>query len=314
MSASPELRPAGDRYVVVVNDEEQYSVWFADRALPAGWTATGAQGTRQECLDHIEEVWTDLTPRSVRASTRTADGPAAAWLRGLGSRARTARRRLFVFPHAGAGASAYRLAEYLPDTVEVCTVQLPGRETRFTEPALTSLDEAVAALAPLLADRTDLPYAFFGHSMGSLIAFETARRLRALGQRLPEHLFLSGMRAPGLPDRSPRHTLPDDELLATAEFDGLDAQLQTMLLPLLRADLTLCETYTHRAEAPLPCPLTVLAGSDDDSVDGAELAEWRGHTTAGFALHLFPDAPHLYVRGAERELAEMITRTFPARG
>ncbi|MFE3548146.1 thioesterase II family protein [Streptomyces kronopolitis] len=90
--------------------------------------------------------------------------------------------------------------------------------------------------------------------------------------------------------------------------------MQTVLLPLLRADLTLCETYTHRAEAPLPCPLTVLAGSDDDSVTGAELAEWRGHTTAAFALHLFPDAPHLYVRGAEQELAEMITRTFPARG
>lgn len=95
-----------------------------------------------------------------------------------------------------AGASAYRLSAYLPDTVEVCTVQLPGREARSAEPALTSLDEAVAALAPLIADHTDLPYAFFGHSMGSLIAFETARRLRALGMRLPDRLFLSGMRAP----------------------------------------------------------------------------------------------------------------------
>ncbi|MEU9970461.1 MbtH family protein [Streptomyces malaysiensis] len=59
--------PAEDRYVVVLNDEEQYSIWFAERALPSGWTATGAQGTRQECLDHIDRVWTDLTPRSVRA-------------------------------------------------------------------------------------------------------------------------------------------------------------------------------------------------------------------------------------------------------
>ncbi|WP_326622400.1 thioesterase domain-containing protein [Streptomyces decoyicus] len=314
MSAAPALRPAGDRYVVVVNHEDQYSVWFADRALPAGWTATGAQGTRQECLDHIEQVWTDLTPRSVRASHSQAADPAAAWLRGLGSRELTAQQRLFVFPHAGAGASAYRLSAYLPDTVEVCTVQLPGREARSAEPALTSLDEAVAALAPLIADHTDLPYAFFGHSMGSLIAFETARRLRALGMRLPDRLFLSGMRAPGLPDRDPRHTLPDDKLLATAEFDGVDAELQELLLPLLRADLTLCETYTHRAEAPLPCPLTVLAGSDDDSVDGTELAAWRTHTSVGFALHLFPGAPHLYVRGGERQLAEAITRTFPARG
>ncbi|MEU8998470.1 alpha/beta fold hydrolase [Streptomyces caniferus] len=258
----------------------------------------------------------DRPDPALRASvTMTAAGLAAAWLRGLGSRDVTAQRRLFVFPHAGAGASAYRLAAYLPDTVEVCTVQLPGRESRFAEPALTSLDEAVAALAPLIADHTDLPYAFFGHSMGSLIAFETARRLRALGTRMPDRLFLSGMRAPGLPDRDPRHTLPDDELLATADFDGVDAELrELLLLPLLRADLTLCETYTPRAEAPLPCPLTVLAGSDDDSVDETELADWHRHTSADFQLHLFPGAPHLYVRGTERELAEMITRTFPARG
>ncbi|MEV7003823.1 alpha/beta fold hydrolase [Streptomyces sp. NPDC093982] len=246
--------------------------------------------------------------------TMTAADLAATWIRGLGSRELTAQRRLFVFPHAGAGASAYRLAAYLPDTVEVCTVQLPGRETRFAEPALTSLDEAVAALAPLIADHADLPYAFFGHSMGSLIAFETARRLRALGTPLPDRLFLSGMRAPGLPDRDPRHTLPDEQLLATAEFGGVDTELQELLLPLLRADLTLCETYTHRAEAPLPCPLTVLAGSDDHSVDGTELADWRKHTSADFEMRLFPGAPHLYVRGAERQLAETITRTFPARG
>ncbi|MGW6732366.1 thioesterase II family protein [Streptomyces sp. NPDC055013] len=244
----------------------------------------------------------------------TATGLAATWMRGLGSRELSAQRRLFVFPHAGAGASAYRLADYLPDSVEVCTVQLPGRENRFAEPALTSLDEAVGALAPLIADHTELPYAFFGHSMGSLIAFETARRLRALGAPLPDRLFLSGMRAPGLPDRDPRHTLPDDELLATADFDGVDPELQELLLPLLRADLTLCETYTHQAEAPLPCPLTVLAGSDDHSVDETELTDWRKHTSADFELRLFPGAPHLYVRGAERQLAETITRTFPARG
>ncbi|MBB4684408.1 thioesterase II family protein [Amycolatopsis jiangsuensis] len=244
----------------------------------------------------------------------TAAGPAAAWLRGLGSRERTARRRLFVFPHAGAGASAYRLAPHLPDTVEVCTVQLPGRESRFAESALTSMDEAVAALAPLVADHTDLPYAFFGHSMGSLIAFETARRLRALGTRLPERLFLSGMRAPDLPDRDSRHTLPDDELLATAEFDGVDAELKELLLPLLRADLTLCETYPYRVEAPLPCAVTVLAGSADDSVGEPELVGWRRHTSSDFSVHLFPGAPHLYVRGAERELAETIVRALSAQG
>ncbi|BCJ55998.1 thioesterase [Actinoplanes sp. NBRC 14428] len=238
----------------------------------------------------------------------------SAWLRGPVSSGATPRQRLFVFPHAGAGASAYRLSAFLPDTVEVCTVQLPGRENRFAEPALTSLDAAVDALAPLIAGRTELPYAFFGHSMGALIAFETARRLRGLGAPLPVRLFLSGMRAPGRPDRRPRHALPDDELLATADFDGVDEELRELLLPVLRADLTLCETYAPRDEAPLPCPVTVLAGADDDSVDEADLAAWREHTSAGFELHLVPGAPHLYVRGAEPELAGHILRSFPVRG
>ncbi|MFE2050906.1 thioesterase II family protein [Streptomyces sp. NPDC059459] len=256
----------------------------------------------------------DRPDSAFRAGTAvTAAALAGAWLRGLGSRLDTARQRLFVFPHAGAGASTYRLAAHLPPSIEVCTLQLPGRESRFAEPALTSLDEAVTTLAPIVADHTDLPYAFFGHSMGSLIAFETARRLRALGGRLPGHLFLSGMRAPGLPDRDPRHALPDDELLATAEFAGLDAELRELLLPVLRADLTLCETYAFRAETPLPCALTVLAGSDDDSVTEAELAGWREHTSADFDVHLFPGAPHLYVRSAEPQLAEIIARALPAR-
>ncbi|AGL16498.1 thioesterase II family protein [Actinoplanes sp. N902-109] len=241
---------------------------------------------------------------------------ARSWLRGLGSRERTARARLFVFPHAGAGASAYDLGAHLPESVEVCAVQLPGRENRFAEPALTSMDDAVSALAPLLAGHAELPYACFGHSMGALIAFETARRLRALDLPLPERLFLSGMRAPGRPDPHPhpRHTLPDAELLATAEFDGVDPEVQELLLPMLRADLTLCETYAPRAEPPLPCALTVLAGADDDTVDEADLAGWREHTSADFELHLFPGAPHLYVPGRERELTQTITRTFPAAG
>ncbi|MGW2746064.1 thioesterase II family protein [Streptomyces sp. NPDC001450] len=238
------------------------------------------------------------------------------WLRGLGSRQDTARRRLFVFPHAGAGASAYQLARHVPDTVEVCTVQLPGRENRFGEEPLTSLDAVVTRLAPLIAGHTGLPYAFFGHSMGALVAFEVTRRLRALGAALPARLFLSALRAPGLPDRDPLHQLPDADLLArlaAVELAGLDPELQELLLPLMRADLTVCETYAHRAEAPLPCPLTVLAGADDDTVDAVELAGWREHTTAGFELRRFPGG-HLYVRGAEQQLAETITRTVPAWG
>lgn len=314
MSASVAPRPAGDQYVVVVNHEEQYSVWFADRELPmrldrhrrAGHPP-GVPGPHRAGVDRPDpELRTSLT--------MTAGAVATAWLRGLGSRELTAQRRLFVFPHAAAGASAYRLAAYLPDAVEVCTVQLPGRENRLAEPALTSLDDAVAALAPLIADHTDLPYAFFGHSMGSLIAFETAHAATCTRHAPARPPVPVGYARPGLPDRDLRHTLPDDKLLATAEFGDVDAELQELLLPLLRADLTLCETYTHRAEAPLPCPLTVLVSSDDESVDGTELMRLARAHLGRLRTAPVPGRPHLYVRGAERQLAETITRTFPERG
>ncbi|WKD33859.1 thioesterase II family protein [Streptomyces xanthophaeus] len=245
-------------------------------------------------------------------STDTDTAPL--WLRGLGSREGTADRRLFVFPHAGAGASSYQLAGHFPDSVEVCSVQLPGRENRFAEPCLLSVDAVVDELAPLIAGRSELPFAFFGHSMGAQLAFAVAHRLRDTGARLPARLFLSAMRAPQVPDRDQLHALPDADLLerlGRAELAGLDPELQELLLPMMRADLTVSETYAPSYEVPLPCPFTVLGGSGDETVRAAELAAWRDHTTGGFDLRMFP-GDHLYVRGAEGLLAESIAHTAPA--
>ncbi|MFE9029173.1 thioesterase II family protein [Streptomyces iakyrus] len=238
------------------------------------------------------------------------------WLRGLDSRRQTARHRLFVFPHAGAGASSYRLAEHFPDSIEVCPVQLPGRENRFAEPPLLSVEAVVDELAPLVAGRSELPFGFFGHSMGALLAFALAHRLRDMGAPLPTRLFLSALRAPHLPDREPLHHLPDADLLtrlARSEFAGLDPELQELLLPTVRADLTVCETYEHRHPQPLPCPFTVFGGDRDDSVREPELTAWHAHTSAAFELRMFP-GDHLYVRDTQQQLAESIARTLPVRG
>src|SRR5580658_5790200 len=113
-----------------------------------------------------------------------------------------ARARLFCFPHAGVGSSFYRLwAIGLPIDLEVCPVQLPGRENRLHEPALTSIPELVDALVPALLPHMDLPFAFFGHSMGAVIAAEVTRALSDAGRGLPQHLMVSGRRPP-----SPRFT------------------------------------------------------------------------------------------------------------
>ena len=113
-----------------------------------------------------------------------------------------ARARLFCFPYAGVGASAYRLwSTGLPAELEVCAVQIPGREGRWREPPHTRIDTLVAALLPVLQPCFDLPFAFFGHSMGGVLAAELTVALQGSGAPLPEHLFISARRAPHLPDR-----------------------------------------------------------------------------------------------------------------
>ncbi|MEU3963317.1 alpha/beta fold hydrolase [Streptomyces buecherae] len=242
----------------------------------------------------------------------TATPPQTRWIQGLGSRNRTARLRLYVFPHAGAGASAYRLNRFFPEQIEVCPVQLPGREDRLAELPLTTVPAVIDAAAPAIAASTDLPYAFLGHSMGALLAFHVAHRLRETGAPLPGHLFLSAYRAPHLPERDPVHKLPDAQLLQKMGLPDpcyQDPDLRELFLPALRADVTLCETATHRPAEPLPCPITALCGSEDNSVTTQDLNGWQTYTSAGFRLQEFP-GDHFYLRGAEQNVAEYVAKAL----
>jgi len=213
------------------------------------------------------------------------------------------RLRLFVFPHAGSGTAAYRSwAAGLPPDVQLALVQLPGREARLAEPPFRRMRDLVDALVPALAPHLDVPFAFFGHSMGAHVAFETARALRAEG-REPAHLVVSGNRAPHLPFPRPRvHHLPDERILA--EFQRLggtppevlaDWQLMAILLPVLRADLELCETYAFEPGPPLTCPITAFGGTHDPDVPPAALDAWRQHTTGHFVRRLV-DGGHFFLQ------------------
>src|SRR5688500_10299004 len=123
------------------------------------------------------------------------------------------QQRLFCFPYAGGGASIYRKwARNSPPAIEVCPVQLPARENRLLEPSYTQILQLVPELARELEPYSDQPFAFFGHSMGALIAFELAHYLRRHGLPEPEQLFFSAHRAPHLPRRSSNlHLMPDQE-------------------------------------------------------------------------------------------------------
>lgn len=228
-----------------------------------------------------------------------------------------ARLRLFCLAHAGGGASSFRgWADVLPPEVEVCPVQLPGRENRIAEPAFSRMEPLVAELADAVRPWTDIPYAVFGHSIGALVGFELARAFRAQGEALPAHLFASGRRAPDVPnERAPTSTLPDDAFLADLqELGGIPQalldhpELVQLLLPLLRADVSLNETYTYRPEPPLDVPLTAYGGERDAKVRRASLEAWSRQTTGPFELRMFPGGHFFHQEARDAFLSVLASR------
>jgi len=224
--------------------------------------------------------------------------------------------RLFCFPYAGGGASVfYSWAEGLPSKVELCPIQLPGRESRLSEPPFTRLLPLAQTLALAIRPHLDKPFAFFGHSMGATVAFELARRLREQDGPTPLCLIVSGSRAPHLPDlSSPIHHLPEEEFIAgLRRFNGTPdavlrhAELLQLLLPLLRADLAVHETYEYVAGEPLECPVFALGGYEDELVDWKGLSAWQEQTRGPFALHMFP-GDHFFFRNAQKDLLQTISR------
>jgi surfactin synthase thioesterase subunit len=217
------------------------------------------------------------------------------------------RLRLFCLPHAGTGASQFRAWQsQVPLDVAVYGVQLPGRESRLRERSYTRLSALVAALADVMSPHLDVPFALFGHSMGAWICFELARELRRRYDAAPVHLFVSGRRAPHLPSQhSALHRLSDADFVQALvqRYGGIpemvlrDPELLQLFLPILRADLTLVETYQYAHEPPLDCPLTVFGGANDATVGPAELAAWSDETGGPFALRMLP-GDHFFVQSA----------------
>jgi medium-chain acyl-[acyl-carrier-protein] hydrolase len=202
--------------------------------------------------------------------------------------------RLFCFPYAGGGASIYQQWNGVPlDQVEVCPIQLPGRESRMAETPFRYLGSLASAVADILPQ--DKPFAFFGHSVGALLSFELSRELRRRGSALPFHLFVAGASAPHLcPDQPPRFNLPREELLVrirelggTPEAALANAELLDIFLPILRADFALFDTYSYENEAPFLFPITAMAGDGDAEVDTLGVRQWHIHTRNRFRCHEF---------------------------
>lgn len=230
--------------------------------------------------------------------------------------ARGARARLFCFAHAGGGASFFRpWAAALPDHIELCAVQLPGREQRFAEPCFEALDPLLDALMPVVTPLLDRPFALFGHSLGALVAFELARRLEAAGTP-PRGLAASAFRAPHLPAERLLSGLPEREFVA--EIAGLggmpgellgDAELLETILPALRGDFAMAERYRFAPGPRLTVPVAAMGGGADPWVSPAALGGWATHAGAGFRLRLFRGG-HFYLVEERNAVIAELARMF----
>jgi surfactin synthase thioesterase subunit len=207
----------------------------------------------------------------------------------------------------------HRWRDLLPRQVQVYAVELPGRGTRLREEPYTRLTPLVRTLADAVADRLDRPFALFGHSMGALVVFELARAMRRRGLPMPEHLFVSAAAAPDARRaQPPLFNATDDEVKARlSQLNGTprelldNEELMTLMLPTLRADFSVLETYEYREEAPLPVPLTVFGGTADQATSPAALHGWRRHSEVSAQLRLF-GGDHFYLNTATEELARAI--------
>jgi medium-chain acyl-[acyl-carrier-protein] hydrolase len=228
---------------------------------------------------------------------------------------------LFCLPYAGGSAAIYREWDaLLSPYIELIAIELPGHGTRRDEALFNTSGPLLDALAPVVAADLDKPFALFGHSMGALIAYELARRLLILCNKQPVRLFASGRRAPDFPDtRKPAHNLPDEEFIAELRrLNGTpaevlaDPELLGIMLPMLRADFELTETFTHEPGPTLTCPVSAYGGLSDFDVGQKAIEAWRGVSSGPFTLRMFQGG-HFFIHSVAPLLTRLIELDLHAR-
>jgi len=199
------------------------------------------------------------------------------------------------------------------DSIQIIPVKLPGRESLLKYQPLTDIPSLVNFLFDNYKDVFQPPFVLFGHSMGALLAFELSRELRRQQLPLPDHLFVSAKQAPQIPEREQHlHTLSDDDFMqeilkkqGTPEEVLTQPELLQLILPALRADITICETYNFQEEEPFSFPITAFAGLYDPYVNETELKSWQSHTTSSFSWHFYP-GDHFFIHSFEEKIVQEI--------
>ncbi len=234
------------------------------------------------------------------------------------------RPRLYCFPYAGGASSAFApWARMLAPQISVLGVELPGHGSRFSETPFDSVSEMAEDAADAIASsESDAPFALYGHSLGAVVAFETAQILQRMAKgkhaRPPIHLFVGAARAPHLPTvLTPISHLPQKDFLDAVQrrYGGLPAalfdepELLEMVLPVLRADFKAYEDYRYADSSILECPVTGFHGSLDPVVRNAAMSEWSRVTDGSFRLYIV-DGDHFFLNTCKEVLLAAVRDGF----
>lgn len=220
--------------------------------------------------------------------------------------------RIFCFPYAGGNANSYSSwVKSLPTSVELVGIQPPGRAARIAEPAHTAMKPLISDLLPRITDLLNVPYIFFGHSLGSRVAFELMHRCHEANLPLPVHFIASGSRSPDKGDETDiTYNLPEDEFIKTLkDMNGTPEQilqnkeLLELFIPLLRADFQLGETYCFQHQKQFNCPVTVFGGSDDKDVSIEHLNGWDKFFVDSAKVQIFPGG-HFFIEENQQLVLE----------
>lgn len=223
--------------------------------------------------------------------------------------------RLFCFPYAGGGCTAFfNWPKHIDQHIEIVCISLPGRDRRFKEEPFRRVHQIVAELKTNFYTMLNKPYAFFGHSLGTRIGFELAKQLRDMGAPEPLHLFMSACCAPHLQDlNSFIYNLPDHEFIkGIKKYDGIpemilnDSKLLDFFLPVLKADMEAFATYKHTQSSPFSFPISVFGGVSDKITTLSDLEAWCGYTDKAFELYMFKGG-HFFINDYQQELLGIIS-------
>ncbi|RWN58572.1 MAG: SDR family NAD(P)-dependent oxidoreductase [Mesorhizobium sp.] len=225
--------------------------------------------------------------------------------------------RIICFPHGGGSVQSFRTwSDYLPEDAELICLDLPGRGKRSAEAAIRSMDVLVPMVTEALRGYSDRPFVFFGHSVGALVAYEIARSLEKAGRPSPFHVVVSAHPSADVPaDEPPMYIYADDKLTDVVRSLGLvpkealanEELLHNFILPPMRADFELAETYDRNLPTPLGAAITAMGGVQDETINVNDLDEWRRLTTSRFARIMF-DSDHFYTHSMTEEVVSTLLR------